>query len=96
MGLVVAVVMPQLQCRPAHFKERFVHTHPAQKHRVTSPRLPVAEVDQFFLLLLSFFPLLSTCVFFLFPRLGCCSFDLLVLICRRDLQSLALVVLADV
>lgn len=46
MGLVVAVVMPQLQCRPAHFKERFVHTHPAQKHRVTSPRLPVAEVDQ--------------------------------------------------
>lgn len=47
----------------------------------------------FFLLLLSFFPLLSTCVFFLFPRLGCSSFDLLVLICRRDLQSLALVVL---
>lgn len=91
MGLVVAVVMPQLQCRPAHFKERFVHTHPAQKHRVTSPRLPVAKVDQLGISSSSFlfFP---ACIFFLSARLSSCSFDLLVLICREDLESLALVV----
>lgn len=61
MGLVVAVVMPQLQCRPAHFKERFVHTHPAQKHRVTSPRLPVAEVNQLGVFFFFFFLFFRSC-----------------------------------